>query len=109
MRVSDYLNTVLPPKGPANSNVDANTPEKACIPPQSTISDNNGDAGVMIAIGPEGGWLDEEVLLFQQRGFQLVNLGPRVLRTDIAVSTIVYHLYTQRTNFLLSFYKITAG
>lgn len=41
--------------------------------------------GVVIAVGPEGGWATEEVRAFQRRGYQLVNLGPRILRTDIAV------------------------
>lgn len=41
--------------------------------------------GMVIAVGPEGGWDNDEVEMFQQRGFQLVNLGPRILRTDIAV------------------------
>jgi 16S rRNA U1498 N3-methylase RsmE len=41
--------------------------------------------GMVIAVGPEGGWTTEEVRAFQRRGFQLVNLGPRILRTDIAV------------------------
>lgn len=41
---------------------------------------------VVMVIGPEGGWEDEEIGWFQSKGFNLVDLGPRILRTDIAVS-----------------------
>lgn len=41
---------------------------------------------VVIAIGPEGGWLQEEVEMFEKRGFHCVSMGERILRTDIAVS-----------------------
>ena len=44
---------------------------------------------IVIAVCPEGGWDREEVLLFQRKGFQLVNIGPRILRTDIAVPVLL--------------------
>lgn len=45
-----------------------------------------GKTRVMIAIGPEGGWEDAEVEMYEQRGgFQRISLGERILRTDIAV------------------------
>lgn len=42
------------------------------------------DAGVVVAIGPEGGWSprDREILL--AAGFQGMRLGPRILRTETA-------------------------
>eukprot|EP00746_Dinoflagellata_sp_MGD_P133061 gnl/MRDRNA2_/MRDRNA2_66740_c0_seq2.p1 gnl/MRDRNA2_/MRDRNA2_66740_c0~~gnl/MRDRNA2_/MRDRNA2_66740_c0_seq2.p1 ORF type:complete len:319 (+),score=64.24 gnl/MRDRNA2_/MRDRNA2_66740_c0_seq2:106-957(+) len=40
---------------------------------------------VLLAIGPEGGWIDSEVELFERHGFQKVSLGPRVLTTEMAV------------------------
>lgn len=39
---------------------------------------------VLIAIGPEGGWVDFERELFIARGFTTVALGERVLRSDVA-------------------------
>jgi RsmE family RNA methyltransferase len=39
---------------------------------------------VLIAIGPEGGWTDFELNLFEQHGFTQVTLGARKLRTDTA-------------------------
>ena len=44
---------------------------------------------VVIAVGPEGGWTDEELELFQQKGFRLISLGNRVLRTDVAVQALL--------------------
>lgn len=44
---------------------------------------------IVVAVGPEGGWEDEEVLLLLSKGFSLVSLGPRILRTDMAVSVLL--------------------
>lgn len=43
------------------------------------------DAPVVLAIGSERGWSTTERELLRQSGFQLVHLGPRVLRTETAV------------------------
>ena len=49
---------------------------------------------VVIAVGPEGGWSDEEISLFQECGFIQVHiLGERVLRTDIAVPALLALAY----------------
>jgi RsmE family RNA methyltransferase len=40
---------------------------------------------VVLAIGPEGGWVDFEVELLRSRGFLPFSLGPRILRTETAV------------------------
>lgn len=40
--------------------------------------------GVRLLIGPEGGFSDQEVYLTEETGFQTVQLGPRVLRTETA-------------------------
>ncbi len=39
---------------------------------------------VSLAIGPEGGWTPEEMILFSQSGWQHVSLGPRILRAETA-------------------------
>lgn len=39
---------------------------------------------VLLAIGPEGGWTAYELEMFRSRGFTVVGLGPRILRTDTA-------------------------
>lgn len=40
---------------------------------------------VVLAVGPEGGWMLREVSMFRSLGFTLVDLGRRVVRTDAAV------------------------
>jgi 16S rRNA (uracil1498-N3)-methyltransferase len=40
--------------------------------------------GVAIAIGPEGGWADDELQQFQQSGWISASLGPTILRSETA-------------------------
>ncbi len=42
------------------------------------------DSRVLLAIGPEGGWVPFELELLQAHGFRPINFGPRTLRTDTA-------------------------
>jgi RsmE family RNA methyltransferase len=46
---------------------------------------------VLLAVGPEGGWTEPEELnlLTQEYNFQTVTLGPRVLRSDVAVIALM--------------------
>ena len=46
----------------------------------------------LLAIGPEGGWTDDEVELLEERGFRRVSLGPRILRTETAVVVMLARL-----------------
>lgn len=46
----------------------------------------------VIAIGPEGGWTDDEVALLEERGFIRHSLGRRILRTDTATVAILARL-----------------
>jgi 16S rRNA (uracil1498-N3)-methyltransferase len=43
---------------------------------------------VLVAIGPEGGWVDFEVEKFLGHGFSCFSLGPRILKVDTAVVNI---------------------
>jgi 16S rRNA (uracil1498-N3)-methyltransferase len=45
---------------------------------------NASCTGVTLAIGPEGGWAQEEIALAGQSGFQLASLGEGILRTETA-------------------------
>ena len=40
--------------------------------------------GVLLAIGPEGGWTEEELDLFQKQGWLSASLGPTILRAETA-------------------------
>jgi RsmE family RNA methyltransferase len=46
----------------------------------------------LLAIGPEGGWTDDEVALLESKGFERYSLGPRILRTDTATVALVARL-----------------
>ena len=47
---------------------------------------------ILLAIGPEGGWTDEEVALLESHGFARYSLGPRILRTDTATIALLAQL-----------------
>jgi RsmE family RNA methyltransferase len=44
---------------------------------------------VLLAIGPEGGWVDFELAMFENQGFRQFSLGPRILRVDTAVPALI--------------------
>ena len=44
---------------------------------------------VHLLIGPEGGFTHEEVALAQEKGFQVVSLGKRILRAETAALSAV--------------------
>lgn len=46
---------------------------------------NSKPASVALAIGPEGGWTEEEVQAFQKAGWKPVSLGATILRVETAV------------------------
>ena len=46
----------------------------------------------VLAVGPEGGWTDEEVGLLEEKGFVRMSLGTRILRTDTALIALISRL-----------------
>jgi RsmE family RNA methyltransferase len=49
-----------------------------------------GDGRLLIAVGPEGGWEEpEELELLEAHGFTIATLGERVLRSDVAVVSLL--------------------
>ena len=53
---------------------------------------DTGISAAEIAIGPEGGFADDELEAFRVAGFSQVGLGPRVLRTETAAIAAVVWL-----------------
>ncbi|MGE0549395.1 MAG: 16S rRNA (uracil(1498)-N(3))-methyltransferase [Kofleriaceae bacterium] len=51
---------------------------------------------VVLAIGPEGGWIQREVDTFVERGFEPVSLGPTILRVETAVAAALGQLVMLR-------------
>jgi len=48
---------------------------------------------VTLAIGPEGGFIDAEIDSFSRAGFRAVSLGPRILRVETALPSLVGRLF----------------
>ena len=46
----------------------------------------------VLAIGPEGGWIQREVDTFVARGFEVVSLGAPILRVEAAVAALLGQL-----------------
>lgn len=44
---------------------------------------------LVVAIGPDGGWIPYEVDALARQGFEPVSLGPRILRVEVAVPTLI--------------------
>ncbi len=47
-----------------------------------------------LVLGPEGGFIDREIETLETIGFQSVNLGRRILRTETAVPVIISRLFS---------------
>jgi 16S rRNA (uracil1498-N3)-methyltransferase len=62
---------------------------------ESAATPSDLDVGVEIAIGPEGGFADDELDAFRIAGFVRVKLGPRILRTETAAIAALTWLQTR--------------
>src|SRR5580698_7434190 len=49
----------------------------------------SADAGVVLAIGPEGGWTDSELIQFRDAGWLSASLGNTILRAETAAIAAV--------------------
>ena len=54
------------------------------VPHPSRSEGRETDSHAALAIGPEGGWTQDEMALFTQYNWQPVTLGPRILRAETA-------------------------
>lgn len=60
------------------------------------LKEKSNNKDVFIFIGPEGGFCDREIELALKNGFDIISLGPRILRTETAgivvLSILMYEL-----------------
>ena len=68
------------------------TSRRGADEPAVTVPRREVTPGTLLAIGPEGGWTDEEVALLESKGFRRYSLGPRILRTDTATIALLARL-----------------
>ena len=47
------------------------------------------DRRLLLAIGPEGGWTEEELEILEEKGFAGFSLGPRILKTETAAVALL--------------------
>ncbi|MGA7919447.1 MAG: RsmE family RNA methyltransferase [Candidatus Acidiferrales bacterium] len=59
--------------------------ERPAAPPIQEVLEEVSARSASIAIGPEGGWTDDELVSAQAAGFSEASLGGLVLRTETAV------------------------
>ena len=50
----------------------------------------------LLAVGPEGGWIDREVEMLGRAGFRAVSMGPRILSSDLACAALLTLVHDAR-------------
>jgi 16S rRNA (uracil1498-N3)-methyltransferase len=66
--------------------------ERPDAQPLRKILSNCASDAVTLAIGPEGGWTDQEFSAAEQAGFEEASLGSLILRTETAVTACMASL-----------------
>ncbi len=64
--------------------------------PLKKVEQDDSIKNIMIIIGPEGGFSQEEIRLAKEKNFLSYSLGPRILRAEtasISACTLIQHLY----------------
>jgi 16S rRNA (uracil1498-N3)-methyltransferase len=51
---------------------------------RDVVKSQAADGGIVLAVGPEGGWADDELQSFQQAGWISASLGTTILRAETA-------------------------
>jgi 16S rRNA (uracil1498-N3)-methyltransferase len=51
---------------------------------RDVLASHEGDGEILLAIGPEGGWAEDELETFRKAGWTSASLGPTILRAETA-------------------------
>lgn len=62
------------------------------ISDKSRIETDEKDQSIVLAIGPEGGFIDYEVEMFKRYGFECISLGDRILRVETVLPYLIGRL-----------------
>lgn len=54
-------------------------------------------AGIVLAVGPEGGWANEELQAFAEAGWKPASLGPSILRAETAAIAAMAVIMAQKS------------
>lgn len=99
--MEDELDDLFPPgevarviAHPQRKNVPGSDGSEAVVNEVKRMTDikfpGDGPRRVLVAVGPEGGWEEPyELDMFTSKGFQQITLGTRVLRSDVAVVSLL--------------------
>ena len=62
---------------------------EATIPLRDAVASRPADADILLLVGPEGGFTDDERQVLTQAGWQSVQLGESVLRIETAAISLL--------------------
>jgi 16S rRNA (uracil1498-N3)-methyltransferase len=62
---------------------------EAVVMLKDVLQSHSRDDDVVLAFGPEGGWTDEELKLFEEAGWLSASLGNTILRAETAAITAI--------------------
>ena len=65
-------------------------------PLRDTISSDSAEGEILLAVGPEGGWSEDELHLFHKSGWVSASLGPTILRAETAAIAAIAIAISQR-------------
>ena len=81
--VNDELDALFPASARIVAHPYGGNPDRLCE------AQGTRHKALLLAVGPEGGWTDEEVALLETHGFLRYSLGSRILRTDTATIALL--------------------
>jgi len=65
----------------------AETEEQSSI--REAVESATSEGNVLVAVGPEGGWTEDELEMFKENGWEAASLGPTILRAETAAIAAV--------------------